>query len=725
MLKKINIILVCAFSALTIKYNIGFALLSPIILFYLMKEFKNIYYTYIPSIIMTILFSFKDIFALIYSLSIITIIYFIYRYISRKINYKFKYINIIYSVMLVIINISSYYIFKQEISLGMMIIFSLLSGMIYLYLDYFILKMINNLNDHSILCLDIVLSLIAIIGGLNQEIYYINLGLLIASFFMMYFARNYKNITSIVYSFFLTILGFGLFKIEEFLFVPIISGMYLINSIYIILPLNGIIILSIFFLNNVFQKEMLVGIMGITIIFEILNIFIINNDSKKIDSSENIYDKIQSSTSQELLKYALFLDKFANTFKNPKEYNEHISSGIKTIVHNFCTNCPKQKECFEKYRSSLYMIFKSIIKKEEQDCLEFNGYCPNIDKIKYICNNVLKQINQISPKEKANNNILLAQINGFSNTIKKYVLDINSKEELNYIDLINLKKALIDFGYNITYYEISKQYVDDFLITIGFKGIKFITLKEELKDIAHNYINQDLSVVFYKEDNRNIYVNIIPKIKIDVTYGFGSLSYEGLDICGDNYLVKEMQNGRFISAISDGMGKGYRAFYESNTTLNLIEDIISLNISTDTALDILNTYYTVQEYLEEYATLDFIEINRYKKRANFYKMGATSSYIFKKNGHIDKIINKHLPFGIDDEIDVNTYDLESGDLILMSSDGIFENVVEEKEFESFIGDIKNYPPQRIVYEILNYTLNHKIQTKDDMSIVALKVQNVA
>ena len=725
MLKKINIILVCAFSALTIKYNIGFALLSPIILFYLMKEFKNIYYTYIPSIIMTILFSFNDIFALIYSLSIITIIYFIYRYISRKINYKFKYINIIYSVMLVIINISSYYIFKHEISLGMMIIFSLLSGMIYLYLDYFILKMINNLNDHSILCLDIVLSLIAIIGGLNQEIYYINLGLLIASFFMMYFARNYKNITSIVYSFFLTILGFGLFKIEEFLFVPIISGMYLINSIYIILPLNGIIILSIFFLNNVFQKEMLVGIMGITIIFEILNIFIINNDSKKIDSSENIYDKIQSSTSQELLKYALFLDKFANTFKNPKEYNEHISSGIKTIVHNFCTNCPKQKECFEKYRSSLYIIFKSIIKKEEQECLEFNGYCPNVDKIKYICNNVLKQINQISPKEKANNNILLAQINGFSNTIKKYVLDINSKEELNYIDLINLKKALIDFGYNITYYEISKQYVDDFLITIGFKGTKFITLKEELKDIAHNYINQDLSVVFYKEDNKNIYVNIIPKIKIDVTYGFGSLSYEGLDICGDNYLVKEMQNGRFISAISDGMGKGYRAFYESNTTLNLIEDIISLNISTDTALDILNTYYTVQEYLEEYATLDFIEINRYKKRANFYKMGATSSYIFKKNGHIDKIINKHLPFGIDDEIDVNTYDLESGDLILMSSDGIFENVVEEKEFESFIGDIKNYPPQRIVYEILNYTLNHKIQTKDDMSIVALKVQNVA
>lgn len=724
MLKKINIILICAFSALTIKYNIGFALLSPIILFYLMKEFKNIYYTYIPSVLMVALFSFKDIFSLIYSLSIITIVYFIYKYISKKTNNSFKYSNFIFMIVLIVINISSYFIFKQGINIPIMLIFSLISGMIYLYLDYFILKIVHNLNEHSILCLDIVLTLIAIIGGLNQNIYNINLGLLISSFFMMYFSRTYKNISSLIYSFFLTVIGFGLFKMEEFLFIPIVSGMYLISSIYIILPLNGLIVLSIFFLNNIFEKEMLISIMGSTIIFEILSIFIINNEPKKVDSSENIYEKIQSATSSELLKYALFLDKFANNFKNPKEYNEHISSGIKTIVHNFCSNCPKQKECFEKYRSSLYVIFKNIIKKEDE-ILEFNDYCPQIYKIRHICNNVLKQINKISPEEKANNNILLAQMNGFSNTIKKYVLDINSKEEIDYVNLVSLKKALIDYGFNITYYEISKQYACDFLITIGFKGVKFTSLKEELERIAFNYINQDLSVVFYKEVNKNIYVNIIPKIKIDVTYGFGSLSCEGLDICGDNYLVKEMQNGRFISAISDGMGKGYRAFCESNTTLNLIEDIISLNISTDTALDILNTYYMVQEYLEEYATLDFVEINRYEKRANFYKMGATSSYIFKKNGHIDKIINKHLPFGIDDEIDVNTYDLESGDLILMSSDGIFENVVEEAEFETFISNIKNYPPQRIVYEILNYTLNHKIQTKDDMSIVALKVQNVA
>ena len=61
----------------------------------------------------------------------------------------------------------------------------------------------------------------------------------------------------------------------------------------------------------------------------------------------------------------------------------------------------------------------------------------------------------------------------------------------------------------------------------------------------------------------------------------------------------------------------------------------------------------------------------------------------------------------------------------MSSDGIFENIVNVTDFENFINNIKNYPPQRIVYEILNYTISHKIKAKDDMSIIALKIQNAA
>ena len=59
----------------------------------------------------------------------------------------------------------------------------------------------------------------------------------------------------------------------------------------------------------------------------------------------------------------------------------------------------------------------------------------------------------------------------------------------------------------------------------------------------------------------------------------------------------------------------------------------------------------------------------------------------------------------------------------MSSDGIFENIIEEQALEEFLLKIKEEAPQKIVYEILNYTMKQKLKTKDDMTLIALKVKH--
>ena len=58
-------------------------------------------------------------------------------------------------------------------------------------------------------------------------------------------------------------------------------------------------------------------------------------------------------------------------------------------------------------------------------------------------------------------------------------------------------------------------------------------------------------------------------------------------------------------------------------------------------------YQVLKLKREKYANLDLkgLKPGEYRKLSNkeiavFYKMGATSSYIFKKNGSNDKIINK-------------------------------------------------------------------------------------
>ena len=116
-------------------------------------------------------------------------------------------------------------------------------------------------------------------------------------------------------------------------------------------------------------------------------------------------------------------------------------------------------------------------------------------------------------------------------------------------------------------------------------------------------------------------------------------------------------------------------------------------------------------------------INQFNSSATFYKMGASSSYILHSDNTFEKIINKSLPFGIDTEINSEAFSLKEGDIIFLSSDGIFENVKNETQLLNHLVDIKESTPQQIAYSLIDFTLKEKSLTKDDMSVIVLKVKH--
>lgn len=730
MLKKINIILIFLVLPLSINLGIGISLILPITLFYLFKDIKNIYYCYIPTLFSSILFI-QDKFIYIISMLVLSAIFY-YVITSLLSNKKSKYTIMIIFTYLILTNITVNYLLNNNIPIT--ILSSVLSLLLYLYLERYLYKIILEIEDtienalSSMAYLEILLSLVAIISASTITVFNINIGYIYAVYFAMYFGKTYKNIYSFLYGVISMIILYLLFNVDEALFIPFISAAYLISNIFMLFLFNSFICVLLF-TNTGYETNMLIMTMIVSILFEVLSPLIIDERKTNTDMFEYIYNQIQKNTNDEILNFALFLDKFACGFKNPQEYNNRLSDGIKTLVQNHCNNCPKKKECFNKYKIELYAVFKSILLQEPNfriNYQEFTEYCNKISNFEHTSKLLESKIKApLSDNTKSQNNMMLAQINGVSNAIKKYVVDLASKDEISYYQMMLIKKRLENYGYNVTYFEVIKLFKEDFNVKIGIQHEKFEDIKNTIKLISSNIIGKKISVILDHIERGNIYINIVPLIKIDITYGYGALSCDGEEICGDNYLIKEINNGHFISAISDGMGKGYRAFYESDMTLKLVEDIIKLNLTSGTALEILNSFYAVQEYLEQYATLDFLEINRYTKNATFYKMGASTTYIFRTNGTIDKIFNKSLPFGIDEEITDVSYQLKDGDLILMSSDGIFENIIDETALQEYIESIKNLPPQRIVYELLNYTINHKIKTKDDMSIIALKIGEVA
>ena len=62
-------------------------------------------------------------------------------------------------------------------------------------------------------------------------------------------------------------------------------------------------------------------------------------------------------------------------------------------------------------------------------------------------------------------------------------------------------------------------------------------------------------------------------------------------MCGDNYAYMEIDNGQYMMAICDGMGKGKRAYDESSTTIDILEKMIEAKIDNEIVIKTINKIY--------------------------------------------------------------------------------------------------------------------------------------
>ena len=715
MFKKINLIIISFFSVLSILLDVGFCLYIPIIFFYLLKDIKYIYYI-IPTSFISILLLTRTSYLVPLGILLILVLFIIW-----IMNYLYKgyYMYIIVGLL----NIITYLIIYKGIpSVTMFVVSICLSLLLYMYFER---NLIDNISEklYKETYAEMLIYIITITSASSVNIGNINLGYGVGIYLLMVSTISHSKINSLVLSIIVMIMEVVIFKVNAALFLPLIVAIYFLPFVYPVIIIN-IFSLTVILIDQSYPDEYMLIIMGVSLVFEIIKQIFVKKEMTNEAIRENIYTKVAKNVSEEVLGFAGFLDKFVEGFKVPKEYNERISEALKTIVQKHCMNCSLRKECFNKNKNIIYPNFKLLLFQKDlysQDLREFLNYCKHSKEIYTTSKQLSYRFDFSTPG--TNNNVMLSQIIGISNSIKKYASDIVSKEELKYEDIVKLKQELLDTGIDIVYYDVEKSFLDDFIIVIGVTNTN-LSLIKNIEEISKNILKIPTSVYMDRNDNKVDYYKIIPKIIVDILYGSGSISSEGNHICGDNYIIKNLKNGKFVSAISDGMGKGYSAFYESDMTLKLVSDVVDLGIDTQTSLEILNTFYVIQDYLERYATLDLLEINRQNMQARFYKMGGTTTYILKNDGKIEKVVNRNLPFGIDELSEVYNYELENNDLILMSSDGIFENIIEEKDLEEFLYTIKDENPQKIVYELLNYTNKQKLKAKDDMTLIVLKVKMI-
>ncbi len=146
------------------------------------------------------------------------------------------------------------------------------------------------------------------------------------------------------------------------------------------------------------------------------------------------------------------------------------------------------------------------------------------------------------------------------------------------------------------------------------------------------------------------------------------------ETCGDVTNAFLTDTSYFYSLISDGMGSGVEAASSAGVSSMFCEKMLMAGNRADITIRMLNNFLrgeNSQRGVECSVTVDLFELDLMMGVASFIKSGAAPTYILR-GGEVYKIASKTMPVGIikNPDIKVTRFDMKSGDLVLMMSDGI-------------------------------------------------------
>ena len=206
------------------------------------------------------------------------------------------------------------------------------------------------------------------------------------------------------------------------------------------------------------------------------------------------------------------------------------------------------------------------------------------------------------------------------------------------------------------------------------------------------------------------------------------MSRDGHLFCGDNYTFMEIYDGKYMMAISDGMGKGKKAYDESSVTIDILENMMEAKIDKEIVINTINNMLLLKSSEEIFSTLDLGIIDLKKGRLETVKMGACSTYISRENKDVDLISSSSLPVGILSEINLDRHNVKvkNGDYIIMVSDGIVDagknNDFGENWLIYFLKKLNTNNPKEIANQILDRALELQLgAVDDDMTVLVTKV----
>ncbi|MRX72968.1 stage II sporulation protein E [Bacillus lacus] len=461
--------------------------------------------------------------------------------------------------------------------------------------------------------------------------------------------------------------------------------------------------------------------------------------------------KIRDVTSQRVDQFSKVFYALSESFatfyeKNEDKENLHIETDtfLSAVTERSCQNCYKKEKCWVQNFDTTYDLMKQIMHESEENTYfsnrrlrsDLQKHCSKAKQVEEVFEqemNLFQSNIKLKQQVEDSRKLVAEQLLGVSQVMEDFSKEIKKERENHFVQEEQIIDALQNFGIEIGHVEVYS--LDPGSVDIEM-SIPFCNGHGECEKIIAPMLSDILeeSIIVKQEEcgcypNGYCHVSFGSTRRYKVETGVAHAAKGGGLVSGDSYSTIDLGVGKYAVAISDGMGNGVRAHFESNETIKLLEKILQSGIDEKVAIKTVNSILSLRTTDEMYSTLDLAIIDLQDANCKFLKIGSTPSFV-KRGDKIYKIQASNLPIGILDEVDVEVVgeQLKPGDLLIMMSDGIFEGPKHIENHDLWmkrkIKELETSEPQEIADLIMEEVIRTRSgKIEDDMTIVVSSIQH--
>lgn len=442
--------------------------------------------------------------------------------------------------------------------------------------------------------------------------------------------------------------------------------------------------------------------------------------------------------------------------ENISNNKEEITDIENEFIQTFLDNLEEYEnnilyEELSKNEDIIKDIYSCIQEKEilvEKDlitiCEAHNNYIFMQDElVKHDLQEIIKVINrtykmiQIELSKKAEKikqqKVMEESLKSVSKAIDNCAKEILEKQENKFSKLEQEIKILLE-NKNIAIKDVlvkqakNKKYI--ILLNLDIKFSDSLREKSKISNIS-DLLSKIIGnkVAFqkdYKSIEKNEYIQTYSsEDKYIMQVGSAKISEENSKMSGDCNLQIRINDGKYVLAISDGMGTGKIAREKSKMAINTLKELLENGFEKQESVSLINSMLNQRNQNESYTSMDITILDLFSGKAEFMKNGACNTYI-KNKRNIQIIESNQNPIGILGKVDLQETErtVSDGDIIVMCSDGLLESKENYSKdwIEEFLRNINTNNVQKVADMILAEAIDNSYGiANDDMTVIVAKI----